>query len=119
MSEFPAVAVVGGIIIPTLIFIVGLLSAKSSRVVARVFMLAAIVWMLIASSSDYRVVYQNHVVVYSYDTPTAVVKHVILLLMIVISVTMLTRRAVLNRKAAGNIDEATESKPDEYYDDLI
>ena len=119
MSEFPGVVVVGGIIIPTLIFIVGLASAKSSRIVARVFMSVAIVWILIASLSDYRIVHEGCTRINYYSTPTSVVKSIIFWLMLAILMVMRIRRTILNKKAAGNIDNVAEPKKDEYYDDLL
>ena len=119
MSEFPSVVVVCGIIIPTLIFVEGLVSAKSSRIVARVFMSVAIVWILIASLSDYRVVYEGCTKINYYSTPTSVAKSVIFWLMLTVLIAMRIRRSILYRRAAGNIDDVAEPKKDEYYDDLL
>ena len=78
MSEFPGVAVVGGIIIPTLIFIVGLVSVKHSRTVAKMFMFGAISWTLVTSFAIPPIVEHHGCTEVTYsDAPIAVAVSVI------------------------------------------
>ena len=90
MSEFSGMMVVSCIIIPVLIFIVGLASIKSSRFVAKMFMFGAIGWMLMVSFTIPLNVECHGCtkVTYSY-TPTAIVVSIIFWLMLVISIAVL------------------------------
>ena len=124
MSEFSETMVVGCIIIPVLIFIVGLASIKSSRFVAKMFMFGAIGWMLMVSFTiPVNVEYHGCTkVTYSY-TPTAIVVSIIFWLMLAVSIAVLIGLTELNRKVINDIGGKNESKSkpreDEYYDDLL
>ena len=124
MSEFTGVAVVGGIIIPTLIFIVGLVSVKHSRTVAKMFMFGAISWTLITSFAIPSNVEHHSCTEVTYsDAPIAVAVSVIFWLMLAVSIAVLIGQTALNRKVINDIGGKNESKSkpreDEYYDDLL
>ena len=120
MSEF----VIGGIIVAMLLFVVGLMSLKSSGTVAKIFMFGAVGWMIVVSFAV-SPAEEHHgcLATYSYDTPEAVVVSTIFWLMLATSTVVFIWRAALNRKAVGKISDkiksAPESKTNEYYDDLL
>lgn len=124
MSEFSGTMVVGCIIIPVLIFIVGLVSIKSRRFVAKMFMFGAISWTLVTSFAIPPIVEHHGCTDVTYsDAPIAVAVSVIFWLMLAVSIAVLIGRTALNRKVINDIGGKNESKfkprEDEYYDDLL
>ena len=124
MSEFSGMMVVSCIIIPVLIFIVGLASIKSSRFVAKMFMFGAISWTLVTSFAIPPIVEHHGCTEVTYsDAPIAVAVSVIFWLMLAVSIAVLIGRTALNRKVINDIGGKNESKSkpgeDEYYDDLL
>lgn len=125
MSEFSGMMVVSCIIIPVLIFIVGLASIKSSRFVAKMFMFGAISWTLVTSFAIPPIVEHHGCTEVTYsDAPIAVAVSVIFWLMLAVSIAVLIGRTALNRKKTtngigGKIESKSKSGGDEYHDDLL
>lgn len=108
--------VVGSIIISILLFVVGLVSVRSSRTVAKVFMFIAIGWIFLTSFAVPPVEEQHGcLVTYSYDTPMAIIVSVVFWSMLAIMIVIRIWRVILSRKTFNGVDgkNGGETEPQE------
>ncbi len=111
--------VVSSIIVAMLLYAVGLMSVRSNRVAAKVFMFVAIGWILVTSFAIPPVIEHHGCTEVTYsDTPMAVVVSVVFWSMLTVSIIILTKQHMQNKKVIYKI-EKPESKKDEYYDDEL